>query len=360
MEAYPDVLPAVLSNAAGDADAVGAWLAGCDALDNDRGAIAWLDLNGDDINDMVLFPTIISDVGFGPDGAQGLVLVYHGQADGSYVLAAQPDIFGKPRPVEISDVNADGNMDIAWTVEGCSTFCVTEVQLLSWDGEEYVVNIAPGATIAEGQAAFGPMPEGDPGQGKALVLTGGISGTPDGGLNVAHEEIWESIDGGAYQRIRWTYDRAADGGNCMGLRLVEADVALQAAAAIGYDEAIEKYTATIDPALEACSIFGATPEEEIIALQGLASFRLIQSQALSGDMDAAANTLAALTQGQPDGQYSTAAQQWLDAYNDSGDANAACAGIQSIFDEHPELWQITDQFGYNHPALAAEQICFIP
>ncbi|MEZ4660955.1 MAG: LysM peptidoglycan-binding domain-containing protein [Caldilineaceae bacterium] len=360
LETYPDDLPAVLTTAAGDADAVAAWLVSCDALTNDRGAVALLDLNGDDINDMVLFPTIISDVGFGPDGAQGLVLIYHGQADGSYELAAQPDIFGKPRPIEISDVNADGNMDIAWTVEGCSTFCVTEVQLLSWDGEEYVVNIAPGATIAEGQAAFESLPDGDPGQGKALVLTGGISGTPDGGLNVAHEEVWESIDGGAYQRIRWTYDREADGSNCMGLRLVEADVALQAAATIGYDEAVEKYTATIDPSLEACSIFGATPEEEIIALQGLASFRLIQAQALSGDMDAATNTLAALTQGQPDGQYTVAAQQWLDAYNDSGDANAACAGIQSIFDEHPELWQITDQFGYNHPALAAEQICFIP
>ncbi|MCB0087534.1 MAG: hypothetical protein KDE54_06460, partial [Caldilineaceae bacterium] len=117
--------------------------------------------------------------------------------------------------------------------------------------------------IAEGTAEFGPVPEGDPGQGKALLLNGGISGTPDGGLNVAHEEIWESIDGGPYQRIRWTYDRAADGSNCMGLRLVEADVALRAESLIGYDEAIEKYSAAIDPSLEACSIFGATPEEEI-------------------------------------------------------------------------------------------------
>ncbi|MCB0139328.1 MAG: hypothetical protein KDE50_05405, partial [Caldilineaceae bacterium] len=142
--------------------------------------------------------------------------------------------------------------------------------------------------------------------------------------------------------------------------LVEADVALRAEALIGYDEAIEKYSAAIDPSLEACSIFGATPEEEIIALQGLASFRLIQAQALSGDIDTAENTLAALSQGQPDGEYTKAAQQWLTAFNDDGDANAACVGVQSIFDDHPELWQITDQFGYNHPALAAEQICFIP
>ncbi|MCB0087533.1 MAG: VCBS repeat-containing protein, partial [Caldilineaceae bacterium] len=125
LDGYPDVLPDVLANAAGDADVVAAWLVECDALDNDRGAVAILDLNGDDINDMVVFPTIISDVGFGPDGAQGLVLVYHGQEDGSYTLAAQPDIFGKPTPIEISDLNADGNMDIAWSVIGCSTFCVT-------------------------------------------------------------------------------------------------------------------------------------------------------------------------------------------------------------------------------------------
>ena len=30
------------------------------------------------------------------------------------------------------------------------------------------------------------------------------------------------------------------------------------------------------------------------------------------------------------------------------------------FADNALLWQITDHFGYNHPALAAEQICYAP
>jgi hypothetical protein len=95
-------------------------------------------------------------------------------------------------------------------------------------------------------------------------------------------------------------------------------------------------------------------------LQGLATFRLIQAHALDGDFVAAGTVLTSLSQGQPDSDYTTAAQQWLDAYEANGDAAAACAAIQSIFNENEDLWQITDHYGYNHPALAAEQICYVP
>jgi hypothetical protein len=96
----------------------------------------------------------------------------------------------------------------------------------------------------------------------------------------------------------------------------------------------------------------------------LASFRLIQAQALSGDMGAAEETLAALAEDQPDSGYTTAATQWLEsmaaAPQAAPDPATACIAIASIFAENPELWQITDHFGYNHPALAAGQVCYIP
>jgi hypothetical protein len=192
------------------------------------------------------------------------------------------------------------------------------------------------------------------------VLAGGVSGTSEGGLTTPHEEIWQSIDGGPYQRIRWTYDRDAEGANCLGLRLIEADVALQAADLIGYDEAVQLYSDALNPELEACSIHGTPEEEELILLQGLATFRQIQAQALGGDLDAATSTLAALERGQPEGSYTDASREWLATYAESGDAQAACNAVNSIFTESEGLWQITDQFGYNHPALAAEQICFVP
>ena len=146
----------------------------------------------------------------------------------------------------------------------------------------------------------------------------------------------------------------------MGLRLVEADVALQASNVLGYEPAIELYTAALDPSLAACSIFGLRPDEELALLQGLASFRLIQAHALAGDSEAAQSTLGLVTVGMPDSPYVTAATQWLAEFEVSGDAEAACDAIDSIFEENPDLWQITDHYGYNHPALAAEQICYVP
>ena len=187
-----------------------------------------------------------------------------------------------------------------------------------------------------------------------------MSGTADGGLAVPHTESWQSVNGAAFQRIRWSYDRTVEGNDCMGLRLVEADVALQAAPVLGYEPAITLYKAAIDPTLKACSIYGMSGEEEIKLLQGLASFRLIQAQALAGDAAAAQTTLAALSKGQPESDYTKAASEWLAAYQGSQDAGSACEAVASIFADNALLWQITDHYGYNHPALAAEQICYVP
>ena len=83
-------------------------------------------------------------------------------------------------------------------------------------------------------------------------------------------------------------------------------------------------------------------------------------QALSGALYTAKAALATLTKGQPDSQYTAAAKQWLDEYTKAKDDGKACAAVQPIFDKNEELWKITDHFGYNHPALAAEQVCYKP
>lgn len=360
LSGYVDTLPTIVTTAQQDATVIESWLRSCNALDDQRGAFRLTDLNQDGQQDALFLPTIVSDRGFGPEGTQGAVLIYHGAADGTYTLVANPEIYGLPTLLTVEDLNADEQTDIAWSVEGCSTSCISEVQIVTWDGAVYTSTIQPGATIAEGSATFADIPAGDPGQGKQLLLAGGVSETAEGGLAVAHTEIWQSVKGQPFQRIRWTYDRTVEGANCLGLRLVEADVALQAAAVLGYESAVDLYTKAIDPSLQACSIFGMAAAEELPLLQGLASFRLIQAHSLAGDFVAAGAILTSLSQGQPDSGYTKAAQQWLDEYEANGDAAAACAAIQPIFDENTDLWQITDHFGYNHPALAAEQVCYTP
>ncbi len=357
---YATALATLLTTAAGDPLIVETWLRSCDAMSDERGSFRLTDLNGDRLGDAIFMPTIVSDLGFGRDGAQGAVLLYHGKADGSYELVDNPEIYGEPRLLTIDDLNNDRVTDIAWSVEGCSSFCVLEVQVVSWAGDAYTSTIEPGATIAEGSASFESVPSGSAGSGQQLMLVGGVSGTADGGLAVPHTEIWQSINRTSFQRVSWRYDRTVEGNDCLGLRLVEADVALQASAAIGYDPAIKLYTESIDPTLTACSLYGMAVDDELMLLQGLASFRLIQTLALSGDFVAAGATLQSLQQGQPDSDYTTAADQWFSSYESEGDAVAACEEVFSIFEENEELWQITDNYGYNHPALAAEQICYVP
>ncbi len=362
LDAYAAALPDVIALAEGDALIVETWLRLCDGMTDTRGGMVLADFNDDGLEDALFLPTIVSDLGFGPGGAQGAVLIYHGNAAGGYDLIHAPEIYGQPTLLAVDDLNGDGRIDLAWTVEGCSTFCVKEVQMVTWDAQRraYIAIIEPGATIAEGKVSVVEASEGAPGQGLQLVLSGGVSGAPDGGLKIEHEEIWQSVDGRPFRRLSWTYDHANSSSNCVGLRLIEADVALHAADILGYAPAIERYRSALDPALKACSIYGVPAPEELKLLQGLAMFRLIQAQALDGDTDAAAQDLAALQQGQPNSSFAKAAEQWLDAYTARKDAAAACRTIQPIFDKETLTWQITDHFGYNHPALAPEQVCFVP
>jgi hypothetical protein len=204
------------------------------------------------------------------------------------------------------------------------------------------------------------LPAGAPGSGQQLLLQGGVSGTSDGGLETPHTEDWQAVGGRNFRRLSWTYDREARGNDCLGLRLIEADAALQAADIVGYAPAVALYQGALDPALRACSIYGIPGDQELLQLRGLAYFRLVQAQALSGAVEAARETLAAMTEEQPETSYTNAATQWLAEYERAGSAASACGAVQTIFDRDTVTWQVTDHFGYNHPALAAEQVCFVP
>lgn len=361
LEDYAGVLPTVLAvSAAQDPALVERWLQACGAIGPDRGAVVWAELDDDGSPDAIVFPSFISDLGYGPGGAQGTVLIFHAEAGGTYTLIAAPDIPGLPMPLAVDDLNADGRVDIAWTITACGEACVLSVHIYTWDGDAYVALIGPGAAIAEGEASFAPVAAGDPGSGQQLILDGGVSLAPEAGLPTPHREVWQSIAGGIYQRLSWQYDGDAPGGDCLGLRLVEADVALEAAVILGYGVAIDLYATALDPAWTACSLFDLPAAQELTLLQGLAAFRLLQAQALSGNLDAAEQTLLALTTLQPDGGYTTVAATWLAEFDASASPTQACAAVREFFSADPLLWQVTDHFGYNHPALGPDQICFVP
>lgn len=363
---YGEALAGVLAVTA-DPPAVEAWLTDCGVLHADLGAVVWAELNGYGLPDLLAYPTQQTDTGYGPNGAEGAVFIFHSDATGDatgtgapYTLIAAPTVVGTPAHLVAEDVNTDGRVDVGWTVTACAARCLLEVHLYTWDGDAYLALIRPGATIANGSAEFTPVAFVDPGFGQQLELTGGVSGTPEGGLPVPHTEVWQSLAGGLYERIRWTYDRDVEESDCMGLRLVEADVALQAAPYIGYSAAIDAYADALDPVLEACSIFDLPASEELALLQGLAAFRLIQALTLNGDISAALDAQASLAEAQPESDYTKVATLWLSEFQATADPDAACDIVAPIFAENTELWQITDHFGYDHPALGPEQVCYRP
>jgi LysM repeat protein len=357
--AYAAVLPEVLAATGPDAEAITAWLQSCNAAGAEL-PVAVQDLNDDGLLDVIALPTVTTDLGLGPDGAQGALFVFLGEAAGGFTLAAAPESYGAPTLLTVDDVNRDGLMDLAWTVTACATACALEVQVLTWTGSEFVPMIQPGAVIAEGTARFTPVLPDDPGQGMALVLSGGVSGNAGGGLAVGRSESWQSIDGAPYARVGWAYVTDAPASNCLGLRLVEADVAMQAAPLIGFARAMELYGALLTGPTEACSLFDMDATQEIALLQGLALFRLVQAQAYGGDLPGAIQSLTGWLEAQMDNPYSAVAVDWLAAFERDGDGQAACALVREAFDTTPALWQVTDQFGFDHPALGADQICYVP
>ncbi len=360
---YLSPLPVMVNLVSGDSLLIAAWLQACDAMRDDRGGLLIYDLNDDGLEDVIAIPTIIGDVGYGPGGEDGTIIILHKQEDGRYQNAYAPNMHGKPKLLAIGDVNADGRSELIWQLESCTTFCLLSVEVIAWDGtaNTYRDVIEPGASIAEGTVIVEIADYERPTAVRRLRLTGGVSGTVEGGLSVPHTEIWYSIEGASFRRFSWMYDREREGNNCLGLRLIEADVALQTADVFGYAAAIELYTAALEASgLQPCSIYGTDPAEEMALLRGLASFRLVQILTLSHNRPTAESMLATLSHSQPQSKFTEAARIWLETYSANGDPAAACAAVRPIFISNSSLWQITGEFGYDHPALTVRQVCYVP
>lgn len=385
---YLAVLPEVIDELTGGQSAVGdsdgerqegrilklrifldAWLQACDAMGDERGGLLIYDLNQDGLKDVIAMPSGVSDDGYGPGGADGIVLILHQQNDGSFQTVYAPEIEGLPRILAIGDSNGDGRAEFFWQVERCTTFCLLTVEGITWDSEAaaYQSVVGPGAVIAEGTVVVDMVEEesADLPRIRRLWFSGGVSGREEKGLVIPHTEIWYSMDGSPLRRHTWSYDRANDASNCLGLRLVEANVALQAAGPEGnrasYATAIKMYKDTLEtPNLQPCSVQGREPEEEMTLLRGLANFRLVQVLTLNNQRSEAESLLETLVEEHPENRYTEAAGAWLAAYTSVPNPVAACAAVMSLFLDSPELWQITEEFGRDHPSLNMRQVCYAP
>ena len=350
-------------------ESIEAWLRSCGALSDGRGDLLFHDLNQDGLKDLIAAPAITDANGYGRDGAEGVLLILHQTRDGTFQTAYDPKERGEPKILALGDANGDGQADLVWQRERCTTYCLLHVEVITWDSVtgSYRSVLGTDATIAEGTALVDVARVDDTAlpQIRRLWLRGGVSGMDEDGLAVSHTEIWYSVDGSPLRRYTWSYDRTDEASNCLGLRLIEANVALQAAGQRGYPSgyatAIEMYKEILEsPSLKSCSTQGTDPEEEMELLRGLANFRLVQALTLNDERSEADALLESLAEEQPENRYVRAAQSWSAAYYSVPNPVAACAAVMSVFLDSPELWQITEEFGDDHPALNFRQVCHVP
>lgn len=361
LDGYPKMIERLLNGLAGDLILVETWMRICDVMTDEYGALREGDLNGDGHADVVAIVARPEEQGQGPGKKASRMMVYYRSFGPAFNLIFQPPTSGLGRLLALEDLNADGKQNLAWVDEVCNFLCLSTVEVLAWDGDHVNNFIRKGAVIANGSVRLAPVPTTNPGQGKQIVLEGGTSSLIDGERQIDREELWESVNGAPFRRLWIQYDPANAASRCLGLALVEADVALDAAVAYGYGPALQAYRDILDdPTLTACSITGTPAAVELRLLRGLAFFRLIQGHALDGDMRSAMLVVEELNREMPDNPYTAIARAWREAYAAAAHPVLACQAALPLIQAEPSTWQVTDVFGVDHPSETENTLCFVP
>lgn len=362
LDGYPKMIETLLNGLKGDLLLVETWTRLCEVVTDEAGALESADLNGDGLTDVVALVAGPESNGIGPDGVGSRLMVYYQSLGKSYNLIFLPPSLGLSSLLALDDINGDGRQDLVWVDTVCNFLCLSTVEVLSWDGDYVNSHIRKGSTVANGTVRIAPSPPSNPGQGQQIILRGGISGLIPEELQVEHVELWESIEGGPYQRVWYEYDPQNPASRCLGLNLVEADVVLEGASAYGYGPARQLYRNILDDSsLQPCSVTGTPSELETELLRGLAFFRLVQVNGLMGDMRAALQVQkemeGSLTEDNP---YLEIAGDWRQAYAAASHPVTACQTVLPLIQKTPATWQVTDVFGMDHPSETESTLCFVP
>ena len=361
LDGYPNIVETLLNGLRGDLLLVETWLRLCNVVSDQEGTLQAGDLNGDGQSDVVALVVGTSGSGMGPDQKGSRMMVYYQTFGNSYSLIFLPQSLGVSSLLAFEDINVDGRTDLAWVDKVCNYLCLSTVEVLSWDGDFVNSHIRKGATIANGEIRLAPVPTTNPGQGKQIILEGGISGLIADEQQVERVELWESIEGNSFQRVWYEYDPDNPASRCLGLNLIEADVVLEGASAYGYNPALQLYRDVLDDStLQACSVTGTPPATELGLLHGLAYFRLVQVHALTGDMRSALLVQDEMQSALADSPFLEITQNWRTAYAAVAHPVTACQSVLPLIQAEPSTWQVTDIYGMDHPSETESTLCFVP
>lgn len=345
---YPELMTELINTAApdgtiGGTDAVLAFLTSCDALVEDGVSIS--DLNADGSDDLVIVYQNPSEEQI---FVEGDLVIFNSSTDG-YVLGYRARAAGEVRLLTVDDINLDELPDVAWvdTTCGAST-CFDTVNVRSWDGTTWADWTDGTITMAYAEINLSDVSE--TGLGEEITLEGGIYGSVGAGPQRSRTEVWASVDGGPYSLAEKSYSQT----ECLYHTVLDANRAFLDAPTNGFEAATALYTqAAEDQTLIKCWV----RNDELAELRSFSLFRLALIAGYSGDSDTAAAQIAALSEQYPGSIYDEVGQLWLESYEASGDAAAACEDVTAFAEEDSAAWEMLADYGYTNPSFEAVDVC---
>lgn len=324
-------------------DAVVAFLTACQALVDD--GVSMSDLNGDGVDDLVVvYQNPSEDQIF----IEGDLVIFNSTPDG-YVLGYRARAAGEVRLLTVADMNLDELPDVAWvdTTCGAST-CFDTVNVRSWDGTTWA-DWTDG-TITMAYAEINLTDVSEEGQGDEIALEGGIYGSVGAGPQRSRSEVWASVEGGPYTLLEKSYSQT----ECLYHTVLDANRAFLDAPVNGFEGAVALYTQAVeDEGLIKCWV----RNDELAELRSFSLFRLALIAGYSDDSETAAAQIGALTTGYPGSIYDEVGQLWLESYEASGDAAAACEAVTAFAEEDSAAWEMLADYGYTNPSFEAVDVC---
>ncbi len=311
------------------------------------------DLDGDGADEIVL---VIGDSTV-PTPFAGRNLLVISSHEGAYQLLFLMIRESEPwdwaygvKVLEVSDLNADSAIDLAFTYEYCGAHtCFVTINLLTWDGSEFISLLPGPVENAYGEYRFEDI-DGDPAL-ELLVHVGAISSVGAGPPRTCTDTYdW---DGSFYQLVKSVYDESP----FLFHKVVDAD---KAALAGEYEVAIKLYREAIDnPDLLVWKEWINNGETERADMHGYARYRLVVVYALLGERSKAEEALEEVEREQPDHVYAGVAGAFWDGYTLDYDVAAGCAAATAYAAEHPAALEAFSDLGYGiyNPVYTLEDIC---
>ncbi len=253
------------------------------------------------------------------------------------------------RLMEISDLNANGKADLAFTGVDCAhLICLLSVSVVEWDGSA-LVPITDGRIEIPYPTYMEWLPIGDSALGpRELHLETGYLADRGWGPRRPWVEIWR-WNGEAFTKSQI---REAES-DLLAFRVLDGHKA-QLEGDLDRADALFR-DAAINPCLQASEwIFPA--QNEIANFRAFSHFRLVVIALAQGDPNKASSHLKTLEANYPGHEFSTLAELFWERGGAAGDLRRACGEVQDYAQNHPEILTLLN-FGYESPGFKPEDLC---